>query len=216
MWVKVALAAVFVLTLFALVRNYRFFEAYVGIRASHQAAGRGDFSTAAARMEAAALRVPEIPQYGTLAKMFQAVVHLQEDKSGEALALMKEVAPQMPEVEMAQTLYHQAEIGDAFEKKDYGRMVASAKAMADAHPAERMAKLSLASAYACQFAASGDAADEKAAREQMPSAEEEGSLTDEEKDYVNRIEHRLASREVIDRKDFARRFPSGWKREQQP
>ncbi len=74
-----------------------------------------------------------------------------------------------------------------------------------------MAKLSLASAYACLFAATGDEAARKEAVSRLPSEDERAALSPEEQKYVNRIEYRLATRDIILSKEFDRRFPQGWK-----
>jgi len=211
LWVKAALAAVLALTMVAMVRNYRFFQGYFAAKQADRAAAKGDFEMAAARLESASVSIPEIGQYQYGAKLYRAFALMQEDRSAEALPILQEIVKQTPGEPKLRRLVLQADMGVAFDTKDYARMVKSAKEIVELNPDETMAKLSLASAYACLFAATGDEAARKESLSRLPSEDERATLSPEEQKYVNRIEYRLATRDIILSKEFDRRFPQGWK-----
>lgn len=214
-WVKAALAAVLALTVVAMVRNYRFFHGYYAAKQAARLAAKGDFEAAAQRMTSAATSIPEVEAYRIGATLYEGFVLMKHDRSAEALAKFQEIAHRMPP-DRGKPLLLQAEIGAAFEAKDYDRMVKSSQELADLHPGDPMSKLVVASAFACQFAASGDEQPRQKAIEQLPPAEARASLPPEQQEYVNRIEHRLATREIIKGEEFKRRYPHGWKPEKQP
>jgi hypothetical protein len=216
LWVKAALAAVLALTMVAMVRNYRFFHGYFVAKQAERAAAKRNFELAAAQMESAAKAIPESKPYRYGANVYKAFALMQGDRSAEALPILEEIARQTPGEPTIRKLVLQADVGVAFDAKDYARMVKSCKELAEMNPDQRMAKLALASAYACQFAARGDEEARKEAASRLPSAEERATISPEEQKYVNRIEHRLTTREIINSKEFERRFPQGWKAGEEP
>jgi hypothetical protein len=95
-------------------------------------------------------------------------------------------------------------------------MVKTSQELVEMHPGEKRFALALASAQACNFAAHGNEEARRSAQAQLPGEEERATLSEDEKMVVNRIEHRLATREIINRKEFARRYPQGWSPENTP
>jgi hypothetical protein len=49
--------------------------------------------------------------------------------------------------------------------------------------------------------------------EALEAEEAQPDLTVDDKKYVSRIQHRLATREILSGKEFEQRFPEGWKPE---
>jgi hypothetical protein len=133
-WVKAALAAVLALTIIAMARNYRFFHGYFASRLATRAAARGDFDLAAKRLAAAAASVPEVKQFHTGARLFQGITLMQQDRSAEALAVFQEIGGAMAGDQRHKSLLLQADIGVAFDEKDYPRMVKSSEELASVHP----------------------------------------------------------------------------------
>ena len=72
--------------------------------------------------------------------------------------------------------------------------------------------MGMASAHACKYAVTGD---EKHKKEAMRFLDEAAKLpqTPEFAKSRERMLYRLHSRKIIDRKEFEKQFPNGWKPE---
>jgi hypothetical protein len=209
-WAKVALAAALVLIVVMGVRYFPALAAYLAASQAQRAAANQDFDTAARRMRAAAKWVPGHPQYLSSSKYFQALALVQDDRMSEALAVLQELLEWTPNDAGVKTLALQAEMGVALEQREFDRMLRSAQDLSALNPGHPLSLLSEASAYASRYASSGDEAALGKARELLAEAavlDPAGDLND----YRNRIEHRLATGELMRRKEFERRFPQGWK-----
>ncbi|HEY2411744.1 MAG TPA: hypothetical protein VGI40_05860 [Pirellulaceae bacterium] len=215
LWVKAALAAVIVLTIVAMTRNYRFFHGYFAAKQADRAAQKADFESAANWLSAAATSVPEAHAYRTGSKLYEGIFFMQQDRNAEALARFQEINGAMQEQGGIDDLLLQAELAVAFDTKDYAAMVKAAEKLAERHSESRMSRLQRASAYACQFAAAGDEEARRKGVEAVESEQTQPDLTEDDKKYLNRIQHRLATREILHRKEFEERFPEGWTPEDQ-
>jgi hypothetical protein len=78
-------------------------------------------------------------------------------------------------------------------------------------PNEAQAVAGLASAYACKYAATGN---EKFRKESLKRLDQARRLAGPKslpmQEYVERIQHRLDTRQILTREEFAKRFPSGY------
>jgi tetratricopeptide (TPR) repeat protein len=169
----------------------------------------GDIDRAAALIADAADHVPESGDLRLHADYLQGISLLQQDKCDEALAHFQH-CQQLPPTSGIHSLTTQAEIGAAFNKKDYDRFLEKAQELLQQTPQDRTAVAVVASAYACKYAVTGDRQFYDKAMEMLQKAD---GLKNESDDstYSERILHRLESREIIDRKEFEKRFPHGWK-----
>ena len=74
-----------------------------------------------------------------------------------------------------------------------------------------------ASAHAAKYAATGDPDHKQKALEFLDqAAAKQGNSPDLQEylqEYQPRIRYRLQTREIIDKKEYDRRFPQGWKEE---
>ncbi len=141
-------------------------------------------------------------------KLEEAAKLSEQNRSAEAAKLLREAAVLLPELPDLAEGVEIMEASAAFEQKDYeGFIKASEKIWNEKHDSASAAML--ASAIACRYATGGVAAERKSAEEMLNTA---GQLatTDEEREalaeYTPRIRHRLDSREIIDRKEFNRRY----------
>lgn len=141
---------------------------------------------------------------------------MQQDRNAEALARFREISGEMQQHGGIDDLVLQAELAVAFDTKDYAAMANAAEKLAERHPESRMSQLQKASAYACQFASAGDQEARRKAVEVIEAEKAHPDLTDADKRYVSRIQHRLATREILNGKEFEQRFPDGWKPEEKP
>ena len=105
----------------------------------------------------------------------------------------------------------QAEMGVAFDQYDYDTFLAKARELADRDSRNAMSRGTLASALACKYAATRDEQYKREAAEALTAAKGmPGADTPEFAAYEDRIQFRLATREIIKTDEFMRRFPQGW------
>jgi len=135
-----------------------------------------------------------------------------QDHSAEAVPLIQELKTRFPDgARTADDLMLQAQIGAAFEAKDYDRFLAKAREAFQRDPDHPMSWAMLASALACKYAVTGEESFKTQATEALGKAR---AMAGEDKsiaEYLERIAHRLKSREIIDKKEYDRRFRAGAK-----
>jgi hypothetical protein len=215
-WIKVAFVGLVVLGIASFIYNYRFADALFASRQAGKAWATGDFNTAADRMEQAAALVPEVEEFRDEAKLFRGVQLLRDDRSQEAVPLLVAMQKKNPAVPLFQQLALQAELGAAFDDKRYDVMLEKALALAALLPDDRSTKYHLASAYACRYAETGDPGLKDKSLEALAAGDktpDKGAELDQAAydDFRQRLLFRLATREIINKKQFAERFPQGWK-----
>jgi hypothetical protein len=218
-WIKASFVALVVLGIGSFIYNYRFADALFASRQAGKAWATGDFETAANRMERAAALVPEMADFRDQANLFRGVQFLRDDRSKEAVPLLVAMRQKNPAVPLFRQLVLQAELGAAFDDKHYDVMLEKAVALAELLPGDRSTKYHLASAYACRYAETGDTTFKDKSLEALAAGDQmagNGPEIDEaaRQDFRQRLLFRLATREIIDKKEFAARFPQGWKGEE--
>lgn len=213
-WIKLATIAVAALVLFGLYRNDRFFTAYLALHRMERAADAGQVEEAYHQADLAARRVPERPEIAALAALFHGAWLVQQDRSTEALPLLRAAQQARPQEDLA-PLILQAEAYAAFDAQDYDNALEKMNVIRARLGESPMPVLAVASAYACKYAVSGDEAFRQRAHEQIDLALRlPDSDTPDVREYVMRIRHRLATREIIKREEFLKRYPSGWNNEE--
>lgn len=209
-WIKGSLAGLLLLAVLAFIYNERFFFAHVDMQRGLRNLKAGNLDRAVERFNAASERVPDEPQLRALARYFQAMQMVNQERSGEAIPLLKEALSIEPDNEGFSLALMQAEAGQAYDEKDYDRFLEAERTLAKRQPDEPMAALGIASAYACKYAATGDGESKDLAERQIETALKmkgaEGTAFEE---YLDRIRYRLETREIISRGEYVRRFPNG-------
>src|SRR5205823_6435284 len=155
-WLKAAAFVLLLLAAVALVHNWRFVQAYLEWNRGTRLLQKGDLDKAIPLITAAADHVPESEELTTAASMFRAIILLKEDKSREALQLLQQCKKHWPNNPAVNSLIVQAELSVAFDDKDYDKFVARAQDLLKANPNDPTALATVASAYACKYAASGE------------------------------------------------------------
>jgi hypothetical protein len=215
-WLKLSFALFLCLAVAAFLYNWRFFIAYIEYRRGETAMSRGDIAAAAALLDASAKHVPEVPELAVLPNLINAQKAIAEDRNNDALALLQQSQRHAPAdwSELFHSTRLQAEIGLAFDAHDYDAFLSKSQELANLAPDKLDSLTVLASAYACKFASTGNQEFRGKSLELLARIKKmDGADTDDYREYENRIEHRLATREIITQKEFARRFPNGWKPE---
>jgi hypothetical protein len=215
-WLKISAVVFLCVAVAAFVYNWRFFMGYVEFLRGMRAIEREQVEQGVALLDSAARRVPEVPELAVVPNLLNAQRLLADDKSDEALALLAKSRPFVPD--NLHDAFRQAEssaqMGVAFNRHDYDAFLTAAQALAESMPNEPAAIAAVAAAHACKFAATGDPAFHQQNLEQLERARSLAGADDAEfREYENRIQHRLATREIITKEQFHERFPDGWKPE---
>ncbi len=135
---------------------------------------------------------------------------MQDNRCGDAHAHLLRCNSLPPDFRIPYLL-QVSSAGAAFDNKDYDEFRRIAETMAKEQPNDAASLGRLASAYACQYALHGDPDMRKAAEAKLEEAKKLNDKAFQADNYEERIRHRLATREIIDAKEFGRRFPHGWK-----
>ncbi len=218
-WLKWSFVGLLCLAVAAFIYNWRFFAGYVEILRANRAIERGDVQQAAALMESASQRLPEIRELAVLPNLFKAAKLINEDKNDEALQLIQQNMPLAPPA--WQQDFHivelQAGLRADFDRKNYDGFLSKSQELFQLDPQDSMAAGSVASAYACKYAIGGNPNDRLESLRYLDQARQLNRTGNremgEEKfaDYEARIQHRLATRTIVTAKQFHEQFPNGWK-----
>jgi hypothetical protein len=209
-WLPLSLAVLALLAVLSLWHQRRFLLGYVEIVRAQQAVSRQDLAAATRGFGAATRHVPEDAGLAATAAFFQGITLLQAEKEEEAVPLLTRAHRTYPQDRRLEGTLRQAEAGAAFNRHDYALFLEKEKAVAALDPTDPVAAAGVASALACQYAVSGDEALKSASLAQLKKA---AALVKGDRawfdEYETRILHRLETREIITRAEYARRFPNG-------
>lgn len=207
-WVKAFLAGVAILVVLSLALNWRFIEAYYQIQKVSTVLEYGSDKDVVDIYSKISENVPEISDFAQVASYHKGRMLLAEDKSAEALEVFKS-CQNLPEEYGVSALSVQAEIGIYYGEKNYAGFVdASTRYLS--YDTSSVALAQVASAYACVYAQQEADSAKVKAMQYLQRAMNAQDTTRFFATYVNRIEHRLATREIIDSDTFNARFPNGW------
>lgn len=215
-WVKLALALVLAMTIVGLVRNFRFFQGFIAMKQAQRLFAVGKLDQAASTMALASARVPESQELRYMLKTMQGLQLASQERFEEAADAFREAVAIDPNDSVASHLLLRCEAAAAFLRQDYDVMIARWEALYS-ELQDKDTRLGLAGAYACKYAQTGEEPWLAKSRELVQEAKNSDELTEEDRFEVQRIEHRLSTREILKREEFKQRFPQGWQpQEEQP
>lgn len=209
-WVKAFFAAVVLIVVFSFYWNSRFFQAHEEINNANAAFQRQEYRLAADLMSDASNHVREMEDLRHMKAYFSGIACLTEDKSTEAVDHFKSCLDFMPKDFDVSILLQQAELGSAFDKKDYHQFLMLSKMQLERDTTNVINWGSVASAYACLYATTGKDSLKTLAHIYLAHVEAD-TLDPTAPQYLQRIRHRLATREIITKKEYDKRFPIGWR-----
>ncbi|MBL7937919.1 MAG: hypothetical protein JNL43_01050 [Flavobacteriales bacterium] len=210
-WVKAFFTGVLLLVVLSIVWNWRFLQGYWATKDMERALATGDLERAVRASDMAMQAVPEQDELALMSDYFHGIQLLKQDSSRAALKRFETVAYYAPGKFELGPVMQAAKIGVAFDDHDYDTFLTLTREAARAAPMEPMNLAALSSALACKYAVSGDTAVRDSAMMLITKAL---SITPNDTvllEYVERLNHRLTTREIIDRSTFHERFPNGWK-----
>ena len=139
---------------------------------------------------------------------------LEGGKDVEAAKLFRAAAAQYPESKEIAAAVPYFDEGAAFEQKNYDRFLSLAQEVFAKKPNATNAA-TIASAWACKYAVSGDAQFKDEAEQFLLKAQQMAQSDAEEKkemeDYAPRIRYRIDSRQIITIQEYNKRFRSNEK-----
>lgn len=216
LWVKFAAAAVIALAVVSLWHNERFLTGGWELARGQNAAKAGDFARAWRLMDDVAARVPEQAWLASVAAAYHGMWLMTEDRPAEALPFFRTAKAGAPADSGLETMILNAEGNAAFDAQDYDTFLDRQQAMHNRMPDQPIFVLGVASAHACKYAVTGDDAHRQKALDSIERARHmRGGDDPPQREYIMRIRHRLATREIIKQKEFAERYPNGWREEGQ-
>jgi tetratricopeptide (TPR) repeat protein len=134
----------------------------------------------------------------------------QSDKAEEAEALIRQAAAEYPEMPQLAAAVPYFQGGSAFYRHDYDGLLAISEATWQARPSSPDAAATLAGALSCKYAVTGDPTFRTRTEEMMEKArqlsQDDKQAEQSYQEYSERIKHRLATREIIDKHEYDRRF----------
>jgi hypothetical protein len=210
-WIKMSFAALIAIVLFSFIWNFRFITAYMQMRQSVGALVRGDMEEASSLMSSASEHVPEHVELRAFASFYKGLYLLQEGKDAEALQLFKSCRGIVSAEFDLEYFITTAEIGVAFDNKDYDKFLKLALELCEKRPDNSVAVAQAASAYACKYAVTGDEQFRLKGFEFLDRARAVSGQDEDFEEYEQRILHRFHTCEIISRDEFNERYPDGWK-----
>jgi hypothetical protein len=214
-WLKISFVGFLLLAGLAFAHNWRFFMAYVEMVRGQHIVVEGDFQRGVALLDSAASRVPEFPEMAVLPNLLKAQLLVQEDPK-EAIRLLKKSRPYAPPDwrEAYQRTQTMAEQSLAFDQRDFDTFLAKSQELAELYPQDPYCVGSVASAFACKYASTGDPSFRDRSLEEFDRAKQLTTPDDPNfQEYEVRIRHRLHTREIITAQEFHQRYPNGWTEE---
>ena len=145
-------------------------------------------------------------------KKYQEAGELERKKQWQAAAdKMREASNEYPEQDDLRQAAEAAEEGVAFEAKDYDKFLALTEAHWTHYPQSPVRAGAVASALACKYVATGDAALKARSEEMIEKARALAKVSSPQeqkafKEFEERIMYRLNAREIIDTDEYYKRF----------
>jgi tetratricopeptide (TPR) repeat protein len=209
-WVKAFFAAVVVIVIGSFIWNWKYYQAYNDIKKANAFFAAGNASEAANLMASASEKVTEVNDLKIATAYFKGWDFMSKDKSAEALVEFNKCKTEMPFDTNLKLLINQAEIGVAFDNKNYDDFLKLSQEVLKSDSTSATLWTSVASAYACVYVDKGLESAKIEAIKHLDKAKSIDNTSDEMKQYYNRVEYRLDARKIIKSEDFIKQFPNGW------
>jgi tetratricopeptide (TPR) repeat protein len=190
--------------------NWRYVETYSAIQDANEASANGHYDLASLALNVAATKLPEAAEIPVMASYYRALDMMTRENYPEAIAAFGKCKALPPEYNVHIYLAD-AMASNAFEQKNYQGFLDYSKESLGYANNDPFCLAAVASAYACLYADKGADSLKTNALDYLAQAAAIDSTSAEAKEYRNRIEHRLATRQIIERETFIKQYPNGWK-----
>jgi hypothetical protein len=205
-WSVFSSGVIFLLAMGFFFWNFRFLQAHYEIKA---AMASPDLREKVRLSASAAAHAPEVTAFQEIAAFFQGVEDVEDGRAARALECFSR-CDQAAKVLPVEHWKNRAMQSIAFEQKNYEQFLKLAEDDAKARPKDPTALAVLASAFACKYAATGDAQFREMTEEKLQEIRRMGNAL-KGSNFEDRIRYRLETRDIINAKEFQRKFPNGWK-----
>lgn len=207
-WVKGFIIGIVAFVFVSFAGNWRFIRAYYLLRDSAKAIESQNFSEASLAFHTVSATVPEVGDFTPLAEFYKGVSLLMSDKSEEALEAFKK-SSDLPLTYKVDGYKLQSEIGIAYDRRDYPRFLQLTKDYL-AYDTSAVSLVQVASAYSCLYTVQKADSLKEYCQMYLSRAMNGTDTSKAFATYVNLIEYRIATGDIIDRKQFEKKYPNGW------
>lgn len=210
LWVRRFFYGLLIITCLSFTVQARFIAGYVELRLASRALRGRDINLAMRHFRNAANRVPESREVVAVAAYFDALKLLNEERPKEALEKLQLTHGALPSAFSGYEVESSAQIAVAFDEKDYDRMVTLSEESVRRNRGATPAKMALASAMACKYAATGDESSKTKVEDLLSEVKGKLNNNPEFTFFEQRMRHRLTTHEIIGPTEYKRRYPQGW------
>lgn len=210
-WIKASFIVIVGLVVFSFVFNFRFIKSYYFIKQASRAFQKGDLEKTINLAKSASNLVPEDVYLNLEVFYFEGLYYLEQEKWLDAVDAFNKCNGLSQEYYNYEDGILSAKIGLSFDNKDYDSFLRYALELQTKYPEDSIFNGQVASAYACKYAVTGDNQYKEKTLENLKKSKELSGNNPAYKEYEQRISYRLSTREIIDKKEFDKKFPNGWK-----
>ncbi|MHB9142473.1 MAG: hypothetical protein ACYC25_11410 [Paludibacter sp.] len=209
-WVKLFIAGTVAVIIFGFLWNLRFFKAYEHIHAANTNYVIGNYENASRFMSLAVDEVPEVDDIKVMAGFFKGIDLLAKDSCTEALLLFEKYKQAIPTKVNLNWFIIQARAGSCFNNKDYKGFLYACNEYLAIDSTQAQSWAGVASAYSCLYVDTKNEDYKIQTIAFLTKAKSLDSISTVMKEYLNLIEYRIYSKQIITREEFKKQFPTGW------
>ena len=211
-WVKGMFAFALVLVVFSFIWNFKYYTAYEALN-NHFLTE--DYDEAVLSLNTAYSIVPENEDIKALWIYYESIRLMSVDSAELAYLMLLPYELYYPAEFEAEELLLTAKIAMTFDKGDYDLFLDATQERLKFYDKSATSYLSVASGFAANYAEPRADIDitgfADSARVYINKALEIGAGEGEDiQEYINRIEHRLHTKEILTFEEFYQQFPNGW------
>ncbi len=210
-WIKLSFFIVVGLVIFSFAFNFRFIKSFYYIKQASSAMRRGNLEKTIEYAKSASNLVPEDEFMKMEVSYFEGLSYFGQEKWKDAIEAFNKCSGLLAAGYNIEELILNANIGLSFDNKEYDSFLRYALELQNKYPQESLYYAGVASAYACKFAVTSDNQFKDKTLEYLKKSKELSSDEATYREYEQRILYRLSTREIIDKKEFDKKFPNGWK-----
>lgn len=207
------LASCFIVIVLLAIRRYRLHAAVAAECATAYTAmhDKGDLTAAQSYLQHAAALAPTDEEVVALTHYLNGFAAFKQDHCREAVQEFEAVLEYYPYDVFLQMMVEEAKSSLDFDAGNYQSYLAHRRSLASVRPQDPYTAASVASAYACLYVTEHNEKRAAAAHTWLNNAKQLGKPDDAALALLcQRIEHRLATKQIITAQQFTQQFPNGW------
>ncbi len=216
-WIKSFALTILFIVIFGSLFNFKYFSAYLKIReAQNELFINGNYEKAYISMKSASQKLNHLEHLKVITGLYEGLDLFHKNKIDQAFPLLNAYKEYYPDDNYFDYFIFQTNRIKAFDDGDYKTFYALSIKIYDLWPSDTSSILGIASGSACMYALSNDIAYKKKSLEYINLAlgkikdENNKEVVDFTLKHIDRLKHRLYSKQIINPEDFYKKFPQGW------